>query len=166
MKDKILNSLIIILGNTMLAIATSIFILPFSIDNGGLSGFSVILERWFDPAIVIFVLNWVLFAVGFIFLKKDFALKTLLSTIVYPLVVNLLHFTNSAQYIVKDLNDPLLASIIAAILVGVGLGLVYKVGGSTGGLDVISLILKKYYKIKLSISTFIIDTIIITICCV
>lgn len=163
MKDKILNSLIIILGNTMLAIATSIFILPFSIDNGGLSGISVVLERWFDPAIVIFVLNWILFAVGFIFLKKDFALKTLLSTIVYPLVVNLLHFTNCAQYIIKDLNDPLLASIMAAILVGVGLGLVYKVGGSTGGLDVISVLLHKHLGVKISHSTFIIDSIIVAL---
>ena len=93
MKEKVINSLIIILGNTLLALATSIFILPFNIDNGGLSGISVVLERWFDPAIVIFVLNWVLFFIGLIFLKKDFALKTLISTIVYPLIVNLLYYT-------------------------------------------------------------------------
>ena len=57
MKEKIINTLIIILGNVMLAFSTSIFILPFNIDNGGLSGLSVIFERWFDPAILIFVLN-------------------------------------------------------------------------------------------------------------
>lgn len=163
MKERLINSLVIILGNTMLAIATSVFILPFNIDNGGLSGISVILERWFNPAVVIFVLNWVLFFLGLIFLKKDFALKTLLSTIVYPLVVNLIYYTNLAGNVIKDLNDPLLASIMAAILIGTGLGLVYKVGGSTGGVDVISVMLHKYLGIKISHSTFIIDSIIVTL---
>ena len=163
MKEKLINSLIIILGNTMLAIATSIFILPFNIDNGGLSGISVILEKWFNPAIVIFVLNWILFFVGLIFLKKDFALKTLLSTIVYPLAVNLLYYTNIANYVIKDLDDPLLAAIMAAILIGVGLGLVYKVGGSTGGVDVISVMLHRYLGIKISHSTFIIDSVIVSL---
>ena len=163
MKERLINSLVIILGNTMLAIATSVFILPFNIDNGGLSGISVVLERWFNPAVVIFVLNWVLFFLGLIFLKKDFALKTLLSTIVYPLVVNLIYYTNLAGNVIKDLNDPLLASIMAAILIGTGLGLVYKVGGSTGGVDVISVMLHKYLGIKISHSTFIIDSIIVTL---
>ena len=163
MKEKVINSLIIILGNTLLALATSIFILPFNIDNGGLSGISVVLERWFNPAIVIFVLNWVLFFIGLIFLKKDFALKTLISTIVYPLIVNLLYYTNVANYIISDLNDPLLASIIAAILIGTGLGLVYRVGGSTGGIDVISVMLKKYLGIKISHSTFVVDSIIVSL---
>ncbi len=163
MKERLINSLVIILGNTMLAIATSVFILPFNIDNGGLSGISVVLERWFNPAVVIFVLNWVLFFLGLIFLKKDFALKTLLSTIVYPLVVNLIYYTNLAGNVIKDLNDPLLASIMAAILIGTGLGLVYKVGGSTGGVDVISVMLHKYLGIKISHSTFIIDSIIVAL---
>lgn len=163
MKERLINSLVIILGNTMLAIATSVFILPFNIDNGGLSGISVVLERWFNPAVVIFVLNWALFFLGLIFLKKDFALKTLLSTIVYPLVVNLIYYTNLAGNVIKDLNDPLLASIMAAILIGTGLGLVYKVGGSTGGVDVISVMLHKYLGIKISHSTFIIDSIIVTL---
>ncbi|MBR3891141.1 MAG: YitT family protein [Bacilli bacterium] len=163
MKERLINSLVIILGNTMLAIATSVFILPFNIDNGGLSGISVVLERWFNPAVVIFVLNWVLFFLGLIFLKKDFALKTLLSTIVYPLVVNLIYYTNLAGNVIKDLNDPLLASIMAAILIGTGLGLVYKVGGSTGGVDVISVMLHKYLGIKISHSTFMIDSIIVAL---
>ena len=96
-------------------------------------------------------------------MKKDFALKTLLSTIVYPLVVNLIYYTNLAGNVIKDLNDPLLASIMAAILIGTGLGLVYKVGGSTGGVDVISVMLHKYLGIKISHSTFIIDSIIVTL---
>ena len=57
--------------------------------------------------------------------------------------------------------DPLLATLVAAVLAGFGLGIVYVVGASTGGLDVISLILKKYFNIKLSLSTLIMDSTII-----
>ena len=160
-KQKIINILTIVAGNTLLAIAISLFILPFNIDSGGLSGISVILRDYFDPAILILILNWVLFVVGFIFLKKDFALKTLLSTIVYPLVLNVLYHSSLYNLFINEINDPLLATILGAILTGVGLGIVYRVGASTGGLDVISLILNKYKGIKISLSTFFMDSFIV-----
>lgn len=160
-KQKIINGLIIILGNILLAIGIGLFILPFDIDSGGLSGISVILKDYFDPAILILILNWILFFVGLIVLKKEFALKTLLSTIVYPIVLNLLYHSTIYNLFVEELKDPLLGAILGAILTGVGLGMVYRVGGSTGGLDVISVILNKYKNIKISHSTFVMDAIIV-----
>lgn len=162
-KQKIINFLIILLGNLSLATGISLFILPFNIDSGGVSGVSVIFKKLLDPSITIFLLNWMLFFVGLIVLKKDFALKTLVSTIVYPLVVNVLYHTSLPTYIANEISDPLLASILGAVLVGVGLGMVYRVGGSTGGFDVISVILNKYKSIKISKSTFVIDMIIVLI---
>ena len=161
-KEKLINWLIIVLGNILLAIGIGLFILPFSIDSGGISGISVILQKYFDPVLVITVLNWILFVIGFIFLKKDFALKTLLSAIVYPLVLNVLYRTDLPSMIRTELNDPLLAAILGAIATGAGLGIVYKVGGSTGGVDVISVLLHRYKGIKISLSTFIVDFIIVT----
>ncbi len=162
-KEKIINALIIVFGNILLAIGISLFILPFDIDNGGLAGISVILKKIFDPALVILILNWVLFFIGWIFLKKDFALKTLIATIVYPLVVNLLYHSSIYSLVLTQVTDPLLAAIIGAILTGVGLGVTYRVGGSTGGLDVIALLLNKYKNVKISVATFIIDFIIVLI---
>ena len=162
-KERIINSLIIVLGDILLAVGISLFILPFDIDNGGVAGVSVILKDYINPALLISILNWGLFFVGFIFLKKEFALKTLLSTIIYPLVVNVLYNSEIAANLVSELDDPLLATILGSILVGVGLGLVYRVGGSTGGMDVVSVILNKYFGIKISHSTFLIDFIIVSI---
>ena len=162
-KQNILNFLVIVLGNLSLALGISLFILPHGIVNGGTSGVSVIVEALFriDPEIVITALCWFLFFVGLIILGKEFALKTLLSTIIYPvflsIFVNVEYFNNLASQI----TDSLLASIAGAFLVGFGLGIVYRCGASTGGFDVVSLILKKYFKIKLSVSTFVMDTIII-----
>lgn len=162
-KQKIINFLIILFGNLLLAIGISLFMLPFNIDNGGVSGVSIILKKVFDPTIVILVVNWVLFFIGLIFLKKEFALKTLISTIVYPIIVNILYHTTLPSFIVNEIADPLLATILGAILVGVGLGMVYRVGGSTGGFDVISVMLNKYKNVKISQSTFVIDFIIVLI---
>jgi len=163
MKEKIVNSLIIVLGNILLAISTSVFVLPFNLDIGGLAGVSVILEKWFNPSIVIFILNWVLFFLGWIFLKKDFALKTLLSTIVYPFAVMILNQIGVGEFIVREVSDPLLAAIMAGVFVGLGLGLVFKVGGSTGGFDVTSVMLNKYAGVKISHATFAIDSVIVAL---
>ena len=142
-KERIINSLVIIFGNILLALGICLFILPFNIDNGGLSGISVILKDYINPAVLITVLNWVLFFAGFLFLKKEFAIKTLLSAIIYPLAVNVLYNSDFSYVISNELKDPFLATVLGSILVGAGLGLVYRVGGSTGGLDVISVILNR-----------------------
>ena len=163
MKKRIINSLVIILGDFLLAVGIGLFILPYNIDNGGVTGISVIFNKLFDPAIFISILNWILFFVGWIFLKKEFAVKTLLSTLVYPVFLNVLYHSSLAEVMKTDINDPLLAAILGSVLVGVGLGLVYKVGGSSGGLDVISVMLNKYKGIKISLSTFMLDSIIVLV---
>lgn len=164
-KQSVTNLIIMIVGNLSLALGISLFILPHGIINGGTSGISLIVEALFgiDPAIIIFVLCWFLFFIGLIVLGKDFALKTLLSTFLYPGFVAL--FTNVDYFVnlSREIANPLLATLAGAVLVGFGMGMVYRNGGSTGGVDVINLMFKKYFGIKLSISTFVIDTIIITI---
>ena len=67
MKKRIINSLVIILGDFLLAVGIGLFILPYNIDNGGVTGISVIFNKLFDPAIFISILNWILFFVGWIF---------------------------------------------------------------------------------------------------
>lgn len=162
-KQKIINVLIIILGNLALALGTSLFVLPHNIINGGTSGVSIIVEEVFgiDPEIIIFILCWGLFIVGAFVLGKLFALKTLLSTFLYPLFVSIFANMQYFQELAIEITNPLLAALAGAFFTGFGLGIVYRVGASTGGFDVISLVLQKYFKIKLSVSTFLIDTIII-----
>lgn len=160
-KHKIFSFIMVIFGNTLLALGAALFILPFDIDNGGLTGISVILKEVFDPGILIFVLNWIIFFIGLIVLKKEFALKTLLSTIVYPLMLNLFLNTNLPQIITSEINDPLLAAVIGSGLVGIGLGIAYRAGASSGGFDIFFIILNKYKGIKISVSTFITDLIIV-----
>ena len=160
---KIKSWMVIILGNLSLALGTSLFVLPHGIINGGTSGVALIIESALgvDPSIIIFALCWFLFFVGLFVLGKEFALKTLLSTFLYPVFVGIIANVNYFVNVANQITDSLLAALAGAVLTGLGMGVVYRFGGSTGGFDVVSLILKKYFKIKLSVSTFIIDTIII-----
>jgi len=162
-KQNIKNILIIILGNLSLALGVSMFILPHDIVNGGTSGLSIILESFFGfkPEIVITILVWFLFFVGLIVLGKKFALKTLLSTLLYPVFINVFSGLNYFQKLASEVTSPLLASLVGAVLCGFGMGIVYREGASTGGFDVISLLLKKYFRVKLSISTLVIDSVVI-----
>lgn len=162
-KQKIISLLIIILGNIFLSLGVGVFILPHNIVNGGTSGVSIIIESLFgvDPELIIFVLCWFFFFLGLFVLGKVFALKTLLSTVLFPSLVWV--FTNMKFFIglSNQVSTPILASLTGAFFAGLGMGLVYRAGGSTGGFDVVNLILKKYFKIKVSVSTFVMDTIII-----
>lgn len=162
-KQKIKDFLIIIFGNLSLALGVSLFVLPHGIVNGGTSGLSLVIEGFFgfSPEIVITILVWVLFFVGLIILGKKFALNTLISTILYPVFITLLSNIKYFNNLSAEVADPLLATLVGALLCGYGLGIVYRVGASTGGFDVICLILKKYFRIKLSTSTLIIDSLII-----
>lgn len=163
--QKIKNVLIIILGNLSLALGTSLFILPHGIINGGTSGLSLVINGFFgfDPNITITILVWVLFAIGVFTLGKKFAVRTLLSTILYPVFINIFSNVDFFIKLSNEVTSTMLAALAGAALTGFGLGVVYRVGASTGGFDVICLILKKYFHVKLSISTFLIDTAIIVL---
>lgn len=162
-KQSIKNILIIMLGNLSIAFSTSVFILPHSIINGGTSGLGVVLKGFFgvSPQIVITIAVWFLFFVGLVVLGKEFAVKTLISTILYPIFVNLFSNINFFVSLANEVSNSLLSALVAAVLSGFGLGIVYVVGASTGGFDVLCLILKKFFRVKLSLSTLIIDSTII-----
>lgn len=164
-KQNIKNISVIILGNLSLALGVSMFILPHDIVNGGTSGLSVVLQSifGFKPEIVITILVWGLFFVGLILLGKKFAIKTFISTILYPIFINMFSSLGYFQKLASEVTSPLLAALVGSVLCGFGMGIVYSAGASTGGFDVISLLLKKYFRVKLSVSTFVIDSAIIVL---
>lgn len=172
---KIRNLLLVVLGTAILAFGTGIFIIPYNLVTGGVSGLGIVVKKMlpFDFSIDFYVsiLTWILFFIGWIFLGKSFALKTLISTIVYPLVLSLsmllvnpnvlngFFYLEGSPY--QDISI-LLASIFGAILVGSGCAITFIGGGSTGGVDVIAFLICKIFKrLKSSIIIFIIDALIV-----
>lgn len=155
-KEKAMEMGMIVLGNLAIAIGVSFFILPSNILSGGVAGIAVALEPIFhiEPRLVINGLTIGLYILGAVLLGKQFALKTFVSTIVYPLFITVLGVWFAD---VRITTNPLLASIYGGIFVGTGIGLVYRVGGSTGGMDIPPLIINKYTHIPLSNLVMMID---------
>lgn len=138
----------VIIGNLLIAIGATFFILPLNILSGGVAGISVALKPVLNlsPTLLISVLTISLYLVGALVLGKRFALKTCISALVYPLLITMLSSLFPDVYIT---DNPLLASIYAGVCVGCGIGLVYRVGASTGGMDIPPLIINKFTNIPL-----------------
>ncbi len=175
------NTLLIILGTFILAFGTAMFIIPFELVTGGVSGMGIIVNRIFDD-IGIFpnlstefyasAINWFLFFVGLFFLGKSFAAKTLVSTIVYPIALSVASylvrddvmngFLNLARYTEYSQIAIVIATVFSGAAVGAGVALTFLGGGSTGGVDIIALTICKYCKrAKSSVVMFICDAFII-----
>lgn len=146
----------IALGNLVIAIGVTLFILPNNILSGGVAGIAVALKPIFNlpPAVVINGLTIGLYILGILVLGKRFALKTMISTIVYPLFITVLTTYIGSSQITEN---PILASLYGGICIGVGIGMVYRVGGSTGGMDIPPLVINKFTGIPLPILVMCVD---------
>lgn len=144
MKQKILNLVYIIIGNIFIALAINTLILENHIIVGGTSGIGNVLNHYFNIPVSLSVgcLNVCLFLVGLFFIGKKFAMTTLLSTFLFPII---LQFFETHSMFHHYLEDPLLAAILAACLVGVGIGLILKANASTGGVDILAILLNKKF---------------------
>ena len=180
-KTQIKNFLLIVIGTGILAFGTAIFLLPYELVTGGVSGIAIVLKEFFinhfaidmDEEIYIAILTWVLFILGWIVLGRNFAAKTLLSTIIYPVMTWLCSFLLNENvlggyFLIDHTQYPDVGVLIAATLggacVGVGCGIAFKGGGSTGGVDVLALLFCKIFKkIKSSHIVFAIDATIIVL---
>lgn len=149
---------IIILGNLLLAISVTFFVLPYDILSGGVAGISLILKELFgfDTTITIDILVIAFFVFGYIFLGKDFAIKTGLSSLVYPFFITALSYVH-----INIEADQLLMSIFGAVIAGFGIGIVIKEDASTGGTDIPPMIINKFTGIPIALLMGIFDGVLV-----
>ena len=182
-KKHVIGNLLVIFGSILLALGNAIFLIELNIVTGGLSGIGIIVQHFvslINPDlqvidIVVFSFTWSFWLVGLKFLGKEFALKTLVSSITYPIVLAIAlrfpFFTNIAKQIayvdptaaipVTEVGRILLCGIFGGVGVGASLGLTFIGGGSTGGLDILAFITEKYTGLKKSIFFVITDGLIV-----
>lgn len=133
------------IGLFLYAIAFNLFMVPNNFVVGGVSGISIILHSFFsfDTSLTVSILSILLLIIGFIFCSRDRMYSSVASTFILPFFIELT--SDITNYVVLDISL-LLSCIYCSLLVGTALGLVYKVGFSTGGTDIIYWILEKYIK--------------------
>lgn len=156
---------LMVLGSASLAFGTAVFLLPYDVVTGGVSGLAIILgEFGLNQELMITVLTWGLFFLGMILLGFKFSLKTLIATLIYPPLVVLFGMMRDSLpwlQLTADSTGKLLAGIFGGVFVGTGCAVTYIGGGSTGGLDCLSLSFNKYTRLKASYASFVIDASII-----
>lgn len=150
--DMLKDLIWIIAGNIFLAMGVAWFILPNEVLTGGLAGVAIALEPLIhiQPELMINILTVAFFLLGSLILGKKFAMKTILSTILYPLLLTLLSYL-ATEVIAPDtfIMDKYLATIYGGALMGIGIGCVFRTGASTGGMDIPPLVINKYTHIAL-----------------
>lgn len=160
MKEKIKVFASIILGNAMLAFAICAFVVPNDIMMGGANGIALAIQRFLPVRLSIIsgTVNFALFFLGLIFMGWKFAANSLLSTIIYPIILAIFEsFPLDTLF-----NENIVVSaLVCGVLCGAGIGLVVRVGGSTGGMDIPPCILNKYKGIPVGTSIMFFDTIVV-----
>lgn len=152
---------LILLGNLTYALAVSYFILPLGLITGGTTGIGLFIGYLFPIKVSRFVLiyNVIMFLIGLIVLGKRFALSTLISTLAYPLMLDLGEWLFGITGPLTE--DLMLSTIFAGAMIGAGIGLVIRAGASTGGMDIPPLVLNKKLGISVSVSLYVFDILIL-----
>ena len=146
-KAVVYQCLVVAVGCAIFGAGIDAFVLPHKLVSTGISGVGLILYYITGLSVGSWnvILNIPIFWAAWKWLGTRVVVKTLYGTLMLSWMID---FFNFLQYdmIIKD---PLLSSMMAGITTGVGLGIVYRVGGNTGGLDPIALIVRKYYGLQM-----------------
>ncbi len=143
--NEFLNMMIMVAGALCLSIAMYMFMLPSKFIPGGVSGLTIIIQTLsnFPASYSMLILNSPLIVLAFIFLKKEFAIKT---TIGIGMTSGFLAIFRAVKlYEFFNPNEVWLSALAGGVIGGIGIGLMVKGGGSSGGTEVISLLVQKRY---------------------
>ena len=155
MKWKVLREyLFIVLGVLFTAVGLDMFLVPNRIAAGGVSGIATIIHyaAYFPVGATMLAINIPLFMISVKRLGMGFGLRSLFGTIVLSLLIDIM-----VPVVPVPTRDPLLASIYGGIIVGIGLGLVFRNKGTTGGTDLAAAVINNYMKLRVGVVLFVID---------
>lgn len=164
------------LGCISLAFGSAAFISPLGLVTGGTLSIGVIIQHFINVAgsdfyavdIVTAGIQLILLGVSFLFLGKRYTIRTIYTTLLYPLLFSLfsripmIDGLSLGHYICRlfdpsDFGQLTLAALAGGVLVGLGVAICYTAGGSTGGFDVLCTIIARHTTVKESVSSFLLD---------
>ncbi|WP_400163759.1 YitT family protein [Brevibacillus sp. TJ4] len=159
MKIRLDSIIAIIIGSAIMGFGINSFNIPNHLAEGGVTGISILIKLLVpsvDQGIVYLALNIPLFILGWKILGRTSFFYTILGTLSLSLFLSI--FDNVLPL---PMNDRLLASLYAGVAIGVGLGLIFRYGGTTGGVDIIARLLQKYYGVSMGRTLFLGDILVI-----
>ena len=154
MNKKVKKYCSLVIGLLLMAISFNLFQAPYNIASGGVTGLSIIVKKFLpiNEALFIFLVNQSLIILSFLVLGKKRTINTILGSLLLPVFIELTSFLPQ----IPDL-DYILIAIIGGVIQGIGLGLIYKNGFTSGGTDILNQIAEVKYKIPINKSLIAID---------
>jgi len=151
--------LILTVGTLLLSVAYALFLVPARIAAGGVSGLAVVLHYlWGLPTgMLVFGMNLPLLVAGYLFLGgARFTMRTLVSVVIFSVTVDPL-----AHFIHPITHDAFLATLYGGVISGVGIGLVFGQGASTGGTTIVARLLQKVTNLSAGIAQLGVDAVVV-----
>ena len=155
-----LDYLGIVVGSAFVALALDWFLVPNRIAAGGVSGFATLMHYVFGwpVGMTMLAVNLPLFLISVKVLGVRFGVKTLVGTVSTSILVD-----TFAPLLSPLTSDPALASIYGGVLAGIGIGITFRYGGSTGGTDMAARLLNHFTSVSVGRSLLIFDGIVIVL---
>lgn len=146
LRSTITDYLVIAFGMSLYVLSWTIFLIPAEITGGGISGLSAVIfySTKIPVALSYFVINIFMILVAIKILGANFGVKTIFSLSIASLL-----FWLTPNLISEPLiNDTFLSAVLGAMMGGIGIGIVFTRGGSSGGTDIIAMIINKYRNVS------------------
>ena len=160
MNKQLKRYLTITLGACISGVALNAFFLPHQLLSGGITGLGMILfylSGW-QVSVTNIIFNIPLFFLAYRLMSRNYFISGIYGTLALSLFLQL--FAPLQQ--LTQVHDPMLSCIAGGVLHGIGLGTLYRVGGSTGGSDIIGAIVQKFYSISIGTTGFLINIVLLT----
>lgn len=156
-KNRLKRYTFLVIGCFLTAFTFNVFYSPNNLVTGGVSGLSIVIEHitGIPTTIFITITYIVLLILSYLIMGKESTKYSVMGSILYPLFVNLTK--NMPELIHFNVDNMLLISIFGAVISGIGAGLTFKYGFSTGGSDVIVQMLSKCFKISIGTASKILN---------
>jgi uncharacterized membrane-anchored protein YitT (DUF2179 family) len=160
-KKWFISHILILIGSFILAVGFVLFITPYKIVPGGVYGISIVLHYLFGTPVGLMALCFdiPLTLIGIKILGPRFGYKTVLGFSLTAIFTDTLTFFWGFEPLVK--GDALLSSIFGGVLVGLGLGLIFRAKATSGGSDIVAMIIAKYTKLPLGMLMIYVDSVIV-----
>ena len=160
-KQFLTDTVLMVIGSFMIAVAINGFLRPHGFLSGGMAGTSLIVYyEWqgIPFGMLYFLLNVPVFALGFFVVGRRF--------ILYSLWAVLIHST-MFQFVVPQINvsDKLLSALVAGVLAGAGMAIILRTNGTSSGTEIISIIINKFYSVNLSVTNMVMNAVLLMIAC-
>lgn len=155
------NIIFISLGAAIFSFGVVHFNMQNNLGEGGFTGITLLLYfLWgLDPAITYIILNIPVFFIGWKFLGRNRFLYTLIGTFSVSIFLSIFQISPFPTYLQSDMT---LAALFAGVFIGVGLGIIFRYGGTTGGVDIIAQIIHRYVGWSIGKTMFLFDLIVLT----